>query len=359
MSLFSAILCIAAGLALAVWGSSLLIAGASKLAQAFGIPPLIVGLTVVAWGTSMPELFVSVTSSLQGKSGLSLGNVVGSNLFNVLFILGVSALITPIMVVLRIVRNDLAIMVAASFLAWWLASDGLVSRIDGLLLLGGLVVWTGFLFRQARAEQPPEGAEEPAGQPNSRLRLAFMLLGGLVVLIGGSHLLLEGAIFIARAAGVEEKLIGLTLVAGGTSLPELFSSVTAAWRGDRDIAVGNVVGSNIFNLLAVLGVSSTIAGDVVADTFLPVDLPLMCVVALACFPVFYTGSQISRTEGALFLASWSCYVGWLYCSSSAPAAAPIARQVGLVLGGAALLALGLATARELRRRKRADAPPDA
>jgi cation:H+ antiporter len=311
-----------AGLATLVAGASLLVRGASKLALSFGISPLVVGLTVVAFGTSAPEVAVSVGAVLDGKTDIALGNVVGSNIFNVLFILGASALITPLVVNLQLIRQEVPIMIGASLLLLPLALDGRLGLLDGALLLGLMIAYTVFLVRQSRAIGTAAQAEYSAsiGTPraggwDARLPAQLLLIGaGLACLVLGSHWLVESAVVFAKALGVSDVVIGLTIVAAGTSLPEVATSITAALKGERDIAVGNVVGSNTFNILGCLGLSALVGGDVglaVPASVLNFDLWVMIAVALACLPVFITGRQIARWEGAVFLAYYLAYVTYL------------------------------------------------
>ena len=307
------------GLVLLVVGAEALVRGASGLARAVGLSPLVIGLTVVAYGTSTPELAVSVQSALAGRADLALGNVVGSNIFNVLFILGVSSLITPLVVAQQLVRWDVPLMIGASVLTWLVAIDGTVSRVEGALLFAGGVAYTVFVIRQSRKESEEirqEYAAEygaDAHAPKRLVRQIALVAGGLVALVLGSRWLVDAAIVLARELGLSELVIGLTIVAAGTSLPELATSVLASWRGERDIAVGNVVGSNIFNILTVLGTSSLVApsGIAVSAAAMSFDIPIMIAVAVACLPIFFTGHVIARWEGALFLAYYVAYTVFL------------------------------------------------
>ena len=246
------------GLALLVAGAELLVRGASRLALRFGISPLVIGLTVVAFGTSAPELAVSVQSGLAGQSGIAVGNIVGSNIFNVLMVLGLSALITPLVVSQQLVRLDVPLMIGASMLLWIMALDGRIGLFDGLLLTSGIMAYTVFAIQQSRKESAPvqaEYAQELGEGENTwvgRLPVQItLIIGGLALLVLGAHWLVDSAVAIARTLGVSEVIIGLTIVAAGTSLPELATSVVAAMRGEREIAVGNVIGSCLFNLLSI------------------------------------------------------------------------------------------------------------
>lgn len=323
------------GLAALILGAELLVRGASRLALSLGITPLVVGLTVVAFGTSAPELAVSVQSAWGGQVDIALGNVVGSNMFNVLVILGLSALITPLVVHQQVIRQEVPIMIGASLLLWVLALDGGISRWEGLLLAGLVVGYTVLLIRQSRRETAAVMADvereyqdafdgRASGWDTHWGVQLLLILAGLALLVLGAHWLVESAVGFARALGVSELVIGLTVVAAGTSLPEVATSVMAAIRGERDIAVGNVVGSSIFNILAVLGISASLApADLaVAPAMLAFDIPLMVAVAAACLPVFFTGNLIARWEGALFLTLYAAYTLYLILQASGNAALP-------------------------------------
>jgi cation:H+ antiporter len=311
------------GLVLLVVGADVLVGGAARLAARFGISPLVIGLTVVAFGTSAPELAVSVTSALSADGGadVALGNVVGSNIFNVLFILGLSALVAPLVVQRQLVRLDVPLMILACGACWLMALDGVVGRIDGIVLVVALLAYTGLLLRIARKSGEDAPAEIPTTEPTAltaRLPVQLvMLVGGLAMLVVGSGWLVDGAVAFARLFGVSELIIGLTIVAAGTSLPEVATSVLAAYRGQRDIAVGNVVGSNIFNIFCVLGISSAVApsGVAVAPAALAFDIPVMTAVAVACLPLFITGGALSRWEGLLFLLYYIAYTTYLILAS--------------------------------------------
>ena len=352
------------GLVLLVGGADLLVRGASKLALSVGLSPLIVGLTVVAFGTSTPEMAVSVQSAYAGQADLAFGNVVGSNIFNVLFILGVSALIAPLVVSRQLIRLDVPIMVGVSALTFVLALDGRISRIEGAVLFAGIVAYTVWLVRMGRRQSREaasmaaangEAAEAPPPRTAQALALQFGLIAaGLAMLVVGSTWLVDGAIAMARAFGMSELVIGLTIVAAGTSLPEVAASVVATIRGERDIAVGNVVGSNIYNILAVLGLSSIVspAGLGVSEGAASFDTLVMLAVAVACLPIFFTGFEIARWEGAVFLGYYVAYVSYLVLHASDHALLPD-YTTALVYFALPLTAVTLAvvTARELRRRR--------
>ncbi len=306
------------GLVIMIWGADLLVRGASRLATAVGISPLVVGLTVVAFGTSSPELAVSVMSAFKGQADLALGNVVGSNLFNVLFILGISALIVPLIVAQQLVRFDVPVMIGVSLLVLPMGMDGNIGRLDGAVLFAGAIAYTVFLIRQSRKESSEEVKAEYSQEfggksPSSLFANIGLIIVGLVGLVLGSKWLVTSAVAIAQAFGVSELVIGLTIVAVGTSMPEVATSIMAAIKGERDIAVGNVVGSNIFNLLCVLGLSSLVApaGITVSEAALRFDIPVMIAVAIACLPIFFVGYRISRFNGAAFLFFYLAYLAYL------------------------------------------------
>ncbi len=326
----STLLLFVLGGALLVAGAELLVRGASRLAVAAGISPLVVGLTVVAFGTSAPELAVTVGAAVTGQADVALGNVVGSNIGNVLLILGLSAAVAPLVVAQRLVWIEVPLMIGVSVVTLLFALDGRIGRIEGLLLFAGIVAYTVFAVRRSRRESAAVRAEyrEEFGRAG-RSRWAWavdcaMVLAGLALLVLGAHWLVEGAVAVAEALGVSELVIGLTVVAIGTSLPELATSVLASLRGERDIAVGNVVGSNLFNLLAVLGLGSALAPDGIAvpRAALTFDLPVMIAVAVACLPIFFTGHAISRWEGWLFIAYYGAYTAFLILDSASHDALP-------------------------------------
>lgn len=323
-----AILMLTLGLAVLTAGAEFLVRGASRLATGMGVSPLIIGLTIVAFGTSAPELVVSVHASLNGQSDVALGNVVGSNIFNVLFILGISAMIVPLRVSPQLIRVDVPILIGISILVFLLASDGRIGRPDGMLLTAGLMAYTTLVFRisrKERAEIRSDCESEPdrkGSSPHSGSPLANLLLviTGLVLLVAGSRWFIDSTIAIARHLGVSELVISVTLVAAGTSLPEVAASVMAAVRGERDIAAGNVIGSNLFNILGVLGLSGLAAADGirVSDAAFQLDIPVMIAAAAACLPVFYAGHIISRRNGAMFLGYYAAYTVSIVIAETTP-----------------------------------------
>lgn len=332
-----------AGLVLLVAGAEVLVRGAAKLAVQFGIPPLIIGLTVVAFGTSAPETAVSVQAALAGSGDLAIGNVVGSNIANVLFILGVTALIAPLIVSRQLIRLDVPIMIGASLLTMGLAWNGNLSKLDGLILFSGIIAYTVFLIVSAHREKNVSADDEFAKEfalnepvkPYAWLINSALIVAGLVLLVSGANLLVEGAVSLARAVGLSELVIGLTVVAVGTSLPELATSLLAAIRGERDIAVGNIVGSNIFNLLCVLGLASMVSPEpiMVAANALAFDFPVMIAVAVACLPIFFSGYRINRWEGLLFVGYYAAYTLYLVMNAGGQ---PFAQLFGAAMLGYAL-----------------------
>ena len=315
-----------AGLAALVAGAELLVRGASRLALSFGISPLVVGLTVVAFGTSAPEVAVSIGAALDGRTDIAVGNVVGSNIFNVLFILGLSALITPLLVDTQIIRQEIPIMIGASLLLAALGLDGNLGFFDCALLLVLLAAYTTFLVWQSRrsnAAVAPDNAAKETQSAHWLLQLA-LIGAGLVLLILGSNWLVGAAVAFAKAIGVSDLVIGLTIVAAGTSMPEVATSIMAALRGQRDIAIGNVIGSNIFNLLGCLGLTGLVAanGLQIAPALQNFDLWVMLATAFACLPICLSGREIARWEGALFLGYYMAYATYLILAAQAHDALP-------------------------------------
>jgi cation:H+ antiporter len=318
------------GFMLLIIGADVLVRGASRLAVSFGITPLVVGLTVVAFGTSAPELAASLQATLSGQPDIALGNVVGSNIVNVLVVLGVAALIAPLLVSRQIIRLDVPIMIAASVLVYLFSLNGVVSRWEGILLFAGIVAYTVFSVRLSRLQSAAEQqamldeAElddaPPLKDSVDWIKNSILVLIGLALLVLGARWLVNGAVELARLMGISELMIGLTIVAVGTSMPEIATSVVAAMRKQQDIAVGNAVGSNIFNILGVLGVSSALSpsGVAVSPAALAFDLPVMVAVALACLPIFFTGYRIDRWEGGLFVACYAAYVAYLLLQARQP-----------------------------------------
>lgn len=321
--MFAILLVVLGGVAL-VLGAHWLVQGASRLAVGVGISPLVIGLTVVAFGTSAPELAVSVVSAATDAPEIAVGNVVGSNIFNILLILGCSAVITPLIIANRLVRLDIPLMVLASLVTWWFCADETISRWEGAGLFAALIIYTVWLVRSgdvAEEEIPSldeDGQTAPSWKRSKGFQIGLIIIG-LASLVAGSQMMVSGAVSIAEYLGISAAVIGLTIVAGGTSLPELATSVIAARAGERDIAVGNVIGSNLFNLLGVLGLSAVVSqgGLPVAASFLQFDLPVMVLVAIILLPMAMRGRRIGRAAGALLLAGYVVYIIWMIRTAAA------------------------------------------
>lgn len=328
----------AAGLVTLILGADWLVRGASRLAAKVGISPLVIGLTVVAFGTSSPEMAVSVQSSFAGQADIAVGNVVGSNIFNILFILGASAIITPLIVQQQLIRLDVPLMIGLSILVYVMSLDGVIGRLEGIILFAGIIAYTVFLVVESRKENKAveeEYSKEYADKDKKEtgwkpwaVNLGLIVLG-LGLLIQGSNWLIDSSVQFARALGLNELIIGLTIVAAGTSMPEVATSITAAIKGERDIAVGNVVGSNIFNILAVLGLTATVApnGIQVSSAAIAFDIPVMVAVALMCLPVFFTGNVIDRWEGWVFFGYYAAYTVYLILNTTQNTALPVFNNI--------------------------------
>lgn len=356
------------GLVLLVGGAEILVKGASKLAATIGISPLVIGLTVVAFGTSAPELAVSLQASLNGQADIALGNVVGSNICNVLLILGVSAMIAPLVVAQQLVRLDVPIMIGVSALLMFFGMDGRLNRSDGVVLLLGGLAYTVFLLYQSRQEKDLAVQDEYAQFGERSLSLketglnVALFVAGVVMLVAGSQMLVNSAVSIATFLGASPLIIGLTVIALGTSLPELATSITATLRGERDIAVGNVIGSNIFNILVVLGLTSAVSttGMTMSQSVRSFDLPIMLAVAVMCLPIFFTDNQVSRREGLLLLAYYLLYVGYLVANATRPESV-WAGWIGIIVVPLTLLMLALLgwrTWATVRRRRQSTEKPE-
>lgn len=308
------------GLACLLGGAHLLVQSSSKLAYRFGIPAIIVGVTFVAFATSAPEVAVSLNAVLGGEAGIALGNVLGSNITNILLILGLSALISPIVIRRRVVWIDVPIMIAASVVTYGLAFDGRLHLLDGIILLIlfaifiALQLWQYYRSRKNQRNNDALKIEKP---PSIGIQ-SLLLVAGLALLVFGSHWLVESAIAIARYWGLSELVIGLTIIAIGTSLPEVATSALAAWQDEADLSVGNVLGSNVFNLLLVLGVCAVFApnGLIVSDAALALDFPFMIGVSIACLPLFFIGHKMARWEGVVFLGYYTAYLLYLFLDST-------------------------------------------
>ncbi|MFW6093787.1 MAG: calcium/sodium antiporter [Pseudomonadota bacterium] len=304
------IISVAAGMVLLYFGAEGLVRGSVSLARHFKLTPLAIGLTVVAFGTSMPELVVSVGGALSGAAAIAAGNVVGSNVANIALILGLSALLHPLTVNARVVRVEVPVMVSVTLAGIVLLRDQMLGRVEGALLITGLLVYTVWILRAARRQTAGTvHAEVLPSEMGTQRSLAFVI-GGLTLLVAGARLLVSGGVSLAEALGVSEAVIGLTIVAVGTSLPELATSVLAAARREGDIAVGNIVGSNIFNLLGILGAAS-LARPLDGTGMSAVDLGVMLALGLLLLPLARTGWRLGRVEGGLLFAGYAGYLVYL------------------------------------------------
>jgi len=351
------------GLIILTLGAELLVRNATKLAVALGISPLVVGLTVVAFGTSAPELVVSLQATLDDQPEIALGNVIGSDILNILLILGLAATIIPLTVTRRVVQVDVPVMVLLSFGVLAMSINGNISRLDGAILLLVQVGYTIWSVMEGRRSGKPEdepivvdGVPVLTEQP-TKMNIAlqvFLVAVGLGLLVLGANLFSRAAVEIATALGFSPFVIGLTVVAVGTSLPEVATSVVAAARGQRDMAVGNVVGSNIMNMSFVLALCGLFASDgiPVSQTALWFDLPVMCAAAFACLPIFFSGHTIARWEGILFLFYYVAYTAYLIISQTMKS---IEQTYSLVMLGFAIpltvVTLVVTTVREVRGRR--------
>ncbi len=300
------------GLAVLVGGAEALIRGAVRIARALGISPFIVGFTVVGFGTSAPELVVSLSAVLEGKSDIALGNVVGSNVANIGLVLGLAALVRPLAAQMRFLKVEIPLVIAASVLLWFLCGDNRLGRGDGLVLLGGFAGLSVYMYRSARQEAP-EVKEEVGLVAASHMRVwvaCVLVVVGMAGLIGGAHLMVDAAVAIARSLGVSEWLIGLTVVAIGTSLPEVAAGVAAAYRGESDLVLGNVAGSNLFNILLILGTTVTVQPIYLSDRVVMNEIPVMVMFSLLLLATLANGLTVHRWEGAILLAAYAGFVTW-------------------------------------------------
>ena len=316
MPLLNSTISIIAGIALLFGGGELFVAGSVALSLLLGIPQIVIGLTVVSLGTSAPELFVSLISTIQGNLGvagadnLAVSNIVGSNIFNVLVVLGLSAVIVPLRVKSRLVKRDVPLLLGVSMAVWGMASGGRVTWQAGVALLVATVMNIVWEMRTA-GENPDEVNEIDEAERATPLVSGLKLAGGLVLLVAGSQLLVKGATAVALSLGVSTTVIGLTIVAAGTSMPELVTSLVAAYRGKADLAIGNVVGSNLLNQLVILGLCATVSGSRglgVDPLMIQRDLPIMVLTTIACLPIFWTQGVITRLEGGVLVALYVAYL---------------------------------------------------
>ena len=330
------------GVVCLVAGAEWLVKGASSVASRLGVPPIVIGLTVVAFGTSAPEFAVSVNGAIAGNADVAVGNVVGSNTFNILFILGLSAAISGLSIEQRLLKFDIPILIGISAVVYGLMWNESIGRIEGIVLFAGIIAYTWWLLRTSRGAESvsveKEYADSVAQTEGATVArpLVFqigLIIVGLALLVLGSRLLVSSATDIAEALGVSDLVIGLTVVAAGTSLPELATSVLAAMRGQRDIAVGNVVGSNIFNLLSVLGASAFVASDGVGvnNEVLRLDYPVMLAATVVLLPICWNGFMVKRWEGALLAVFYVAYVAYLIMDAGDSTAPELFRTAMLII----------------------------
>jgi len=307
---------VAVGVVLLYAGGEALVSGSSALARALGMAPLVIGLTVVAFGTSAPELAATLTASLEGSPEVAFGNVIGSNIANIGLILGIAALIFPVAARAHFLLREMPFMIGTSGLMLFLVADGSVGRIEGMFLVALLAGYLWVLLRKPAEEEAQvtwEFDQEYGGEAPPRVLMpAVKSAFGIVLLVVGAKLLIIGAVSIARGMGIDERVIGLTLVALGTSLPELASAIVAAIKREGDILLGNVVGSNIFNVLAIFGTTSLTSPMKVEVDGAWVDLLVMMVFSLLLWPMLFSRQHLDRWEGALLLAGFLTYMGWLF-----------------------------------------------
>lgn len=355
------ILALVIGLGCLVAGAEFLVKGAAAIATRLGVQPVIIGLTVVAFGTSAPELAVSVGSGLSGNSDVAFGNVAGSNIVNILLILGASAVVGGLAVSQRIVRIDVPLLVGVSIVALLMSLDNRIGRIDGVILFAGIIAYTWWLIRASRSESAEVAQEyeaaiesvEGAVVERSFLAQIAFVIGGLVILVVGSQLLVDSATDIATSLGVSDLIIGLTVVAVGTSLPEFATSILAAIRGQRDIAVGNVVGSCLFNIMCVLGLTGIVSsnGVDVGDASLRIDFPVMIAASVVLVPIFWNGFQIKRWDGVVLAVSYVVYVAYLVLDEGDNDAADAVATAALVAAPLVLMIFTVSGYRGWRRHR--------
>ena len=301
------ILFIIIGIVLVLWGADRLTDGATAIAQRLNVPQIVIGLTVVAMGTSAPEFFVSFVSALKGTTDMAVGNVVGSNIFNTMLIVGVAAMVAPMTIAKNTVKKDIPCAVGASLMLAVMSLDNEISRLDAVLLFIAFLPFMAYTLRLAKTG---EKEDETVIKKMKPLKAAFLVLLGLACLIVGSNLFVESASAVAKSLGVSDAMIGLTIVAGGTSLPELATSVVAAMKGRSSIAIGNVIGSNVFNILMILGITGIICPmDLHGITL--VDMGVLFGSMLLLWGFSYTKYTVARWEGALLTVLFGCYMGWL------------------------------------------------
>ncbi len=341
---------IAGGFVVLIAGGEVLVRGAAGLARIMRISPLVIGLTIVAFCTSAPELAVVLQAGFTGQTELAVGNVVGSCICNVLLVLGLAALVAPLIVQARLVRFEVPLMIAASLAVLLMGLDGVIDRRDGIILFAALPIYLAWAVlaghresKEVKEELAGEVAATDAGRSDTVWGRLILIAAGVGMLVVGSSLLVDGSVTIAKQMGVSQLIIGLTILAVGTSLPEVATCVIASFRGHYDMAVGNVLGSNIINILAVLGLPAALSpgGICVPADALLFDIPVMIAVSVACLPIFITGWRISRTEGFLFVGYYAIYI--TYLAITANPANDLTRN-GLFIGLAIIVPLTLGTA---------------
>lgn len=312
----------AAGLLVLVLGAELVTRGGGKLAGQLGVPPILIGLTVVAIGTSTPELAVGIDAAVRGAGALAVGNIAGTNTVNMLLILGLSAAIRPLALGMQTIRMDLPVMIVTALAMLVMASDGWLSRQDGGVLLLGGVAYTAAVIVSARREKRAVKVQfakeyrvsaQRGRDQEAKVRSAAALLAGIAIIVIAADWLVDGAVELARIWGVSDAFIGLTIIAIGTSAPELVTTVLSTFRNQRDIAIGNLLGSSVYNILIILGVTALAprGGIPVTPELMRIDIPVMALVAVACAPVFLSGRQVSRLEGGAFVGAYGLYLGYL------------------------------------------------
>jgi cation:H+ antiporter len=315
------------GLGALVAGAEVMVRGGTSIASRLGISPIVVGLTVVSIGTSAPELAIGVVAASEGSGALAVGNIAGANVINLLFVLGLSALILPLAIEMRTLRLELPVMAGVAILLWVLAADGVLSRVDGLILVAGAIGYTCAVIWAARRETREVADEFAEAYPVDGTRISGghrtalhvgMTLGGIALIVLGAQLLVDAAVGMARAFDVSDALIGLTVVAIGTTAPELVTTVVSTLRGERDIAIGNLIGSSLYNILLILGVTCLVPADGLELTpaLVRIDIPIMVAATLACIPIFISGRQVGRFEGAAMVIAYLAFLAFLLATQT-------------------------------------------
>ena len=307
---------LAAGLVLLVFAGDYLVRGSVGLAENLGISPLVIGLTVVAFGTSAPELFISTQAALSGSPGIAIGNVVGSNVANVLLVIGLPALIAPLAATEPGLRRNMTVMLGVTAVYFWMSMNGIVGRLEGLVLFAMLAAYIGWQIHMARARREPQDDyhEEIGEAPHDKYRIGLSIVGGLIGLPVGAQLTVLGASDIARAFGVSDEAIGLTIVAVGTSLPELATTLTAVLRGSTAVAMGNVVGSNLFNIMCILGITGMIVPLSVSDRIIAIDNWVMAATTLILALLAYARMSAGRIIGVVMVLAYAAYTWSIFIS---------------------------------------------